>query len=334
MSIDVDAFLAHYGVMGMKWGVRKEEPLVGRKRSSGDITISKSRSSSPSSAQPRRSAPQQAQQHRGLTDDQKKLLVGAAVVAGILATTTLSYRHLDKLVEKNAAGKRIAESLLQNGSIFKKDASLAGAKSIDEIMSTITPNINPNYKKVKGYNVNCRRTTFAYELNRRGFAVEATGSEFAWGQDNIGLQNALRKAGKEKITPLSAVNIVKTHGKTTGNINPYLSKFKGEMVKDVNSLSSAFDKHPNGARGEIVLNVTKKATSGKTQRYGHSMAWEKIDGKTYIIDNQTNRHWPADDAGLAKLYKGWGTPSHASILRLDDKDLNMEFLSRWAQNRG
>jgi len=317
---EVDDFLEHFGVKGMHWGDRKAEPA--------SVSIDARKTEDPQN-QP------EAKAKWKMSSTQKKILIGTAVAATILAVAVISYKEIDKKIEKNPAGKRAAESILLNGSIFKKDESLTGPKSIDEIMTTITPNINPKFKKVPGYNTNCRRSTFAYELNRRGHSVQATGSSIAWGQDNIGLQNALRKEGKEKISPLSLVNVVGQHGKTSNNINPYLNAFKGEKVKDPFAIGAALAKHPNGARGELVMNVTKKGLNNKkTQFYGHSMAWEKIDGKSWIIDTQTNRHWEADDAGLAKLFKGWGSPSEASILRLDDKELNMGFLSRWAENRG
>ena len=74
-----NTYLVHYGVKGMKWGVRKEREVTRRNRSAVASTE------------------QDRQKHRGLTDDQKRALkIGAVAVGTSLAVIggVALYKHV------------------------------------------------------------------------------------------------------------------------------------------------------------------------------------------------------------------------------------------------
>lgn len=103
-----EEFLAHYGVKGMRWGVRKEEELVGRESGNGqDPTSDEIRSAQLEAKYGKGSL--SGKDEKGLSDKQKKvLLVGGGIIAGV-AALGLGYYGLNKYSEY-AVGKQLLES--------------------------------------------------------------------------------------------------------------------------------------------------------------------------------------------------------------------------------
>lgn len=149
-----EEFLQHYGVKGMKWGVRKNEPAVNRVPSAATTKVG--------------------------SNEAAPIIALGAVYAAVLLGAMVS-THLD-------SGKRTQKKT--KNIPWKVDPSLTGKKSIDEIHSKVVKPINANYG-AKGTKMNCRRCTFAYEMRRRGMDVKATTSKFATGQDTGGLRKAM-----------------------------------------------------------------------------------------------------------------------------------------------
>ncbi len=92
------------------------------------------------------------------------------------------------------------------------------------------------------------------------------------------------------------------------------SGFGKELLKTLST-------QPDGARGEVVFNF---------KQFGHSMAYEVVQGKPYIFDTQKAIKY--DPSNLQDMYHKWGSPTNAEITRLDNADLDLKFLSRWATN--
>lgn len=267
--------LAHFGVQGMKWGVRKKE------------------------------APSKA--NAGVVDPATIYAVyGASLLAmygGMAVAKTFDSGNAMVLVNK---GKR-AVTFDKSGPQYKTNKALSKKNmSEDQLMKTVVAPINPGYGTF-GTKMNCRRCTLAYEMRRRGMDVKATGSTMATGQHGTGL----RKATGAKTTTIDWGE---------NKVYPF-----GTNPKTPTSAPTAIFKRlstqPEGSRGELGV--------GWKMGGGHSLAYEIVKGKPVIFDTQRQMKFKtADDWSKAFTLEVAG----ASFTRLDNKQLNNDWLERWVQN--
>jgi len=278
-----------------------------------------------------------------LTKGQKKLAIGASIAAALLISYG-AYKYTDSgaFHQQKIKGK---EFLTQEKHVWNTKKSLSGPRDASYIMRNVVYPINPTYGKY-GTKMNCRRCTFAYEMRRRGNDVSATLSNAGTGQTPAGLLNAIDPKSKlstgkmgmykalydeqqsGKSNPLAdsvqnspfgkhAIDLVSSRSIFTGNAKGLITKTELDTSEAIfKSLSS----QPNGARGELGV--------GWTMGGGHSMAWEIIGGKPHIFDAQNGqRYGSAEDfAGLGDNIK------QAGFTRLDNIDLNDDFLKRWLRD--
>ncbi len=369
---EVDAFLEHFGVKGMQWGVRnnaissikslfdsqkkslsnrqerikndKAATLVARAAKS-KVRVSELNSEikalppglksvyKRSTLRDKRNITEkqiakdvkQAEKTRNsrLTPTQKKVLIGAAVVGGVLAASYLSTRVDNETI---SSAIRRARSQSDYGSIFKINKDLAKPDlSASDIVTKISKGVNPNYGS-QGGQMNCRRASFAHELRRRGFDVQATTSSIGRAQNETGLTNALIKGDKNPIwaTSLSSMSVNK--GSSRARPNPYDNRTYTaftERVDNISNLRDRLSKQPDRARGEVVF---------EEAGFAHSMAYEVIKGIPYIFDSQKGTGYRTTTEDLGKLTRKWGIPRAMEITRLDNVDLDLVWLSRWAEN--
>ncbi|MBA2727662.1 MAG: hypothetical protein H0U49_05765 [Parachlamydiaceae bacterium] len=363
---EVDVFLEHFGVKGMQWGVRKNSNSLVKSLSNRQTRIKDTKAATlvaraakskvlvselnseikalplglrsgykRSTLKNKRDVTEkqisrdtkQAEKTRNsrLTPTQKKVLIGAAVVGGVLAVGYLSTR-----VDQETIGSAIrrARSQAEHGSIFKINKDLAAPNlSASQILSNVSKSVNPNYGSPGG-TMNCRRATFTHELRRRGYDVQATTSAVGRAQNETGLINALVKGDKNPIQVSSLSAMLNEEG--SSRARPMASdtrtyKAFTERVDSINNLRDSLSKQPNRARGEVVF-----------EEYGfaHSMAYEVVNGIPHIFDSQKGTSYATTTEGLGKLAAKWGNPSAMEITRLDNVDLDLVWLSRWAENAG
>jgi hypothetical protein len=156
----VEDFLAHHGVKGMKWGVRNERDRSNRV---------------------------------GMSDDEAVVaLYGSVLAATILLKGGEHFVQSGKVHSLATKGK----AFLTGKPYWQKKPSLADPKmGVDEIMSSVVKPINPKYDSGgMGTRMNCRRATFAYEMRRRGYDVAATRTTNASGQTPKGVFKALKSS--------------------------------------------------------------------------------------------------------------------------------------------
>lgn len=155
-----DDVIQHYGVRGMKWGVRND-PESG----SGGKT--------------------------GVIDP-----VSAAYIAIFLALTVKAGIGIVRRAKDS--GKKYEKQ--NANVAWKKKPELskkAPPADVESIHRSVVKQVNPDFPK-PGTKMNCRRCTVAYEMRRRGYDVKATPSHFATGQDSRGMQTATSTLGKKK----------------------------------------------------------------------------------------------------------------------------------------
>lgn len=318
--------LYHYGVKGMKWGVRKAYDPVGRKA----LVKEKSRY---------RQRLEEKYRSKGMTVDEaeksaskrirnERIAIGAAaVVAAIAAYKLADSGELNRLAQKGKA------YVYGSPPQWKKDSSLADATmSAEDIYhNVVARRINPDYGIVSpagfGTKNNCRRCTFAYELRRRGFNVQATKSVGGTGQKLDGAYNAThKKTIKGGILGVFLSSFLDDTRGVDNRVANFIDKERFDIVIKTNAKASSksiFDslmRYPDRARGELEA-VWKSGV-------GHSMAWEIINGKPVIFDCQTDQRFETVDSFMERA----AYIKQASSMRLDNIELNTDFLKKWIKD--
>ena len=372
MADDVDNFLEHYGVKGMKWGVirKKDSAPVSKevqdrreqraskfdarasmfntkiselkpKAANGNVfQRSSANNQIKDLTKERDRALKDAQLKREgkLSTTQKKWAVGGAVAAGIIvpaaAVKAVDSGDLHRLTIK---GKEFVSGTKHS---WKRNDSLAqSGLDVDDIRQRVVKDINPDFGKF-GANMNCRRATFAYEMRRRGYDVAATKSSLATGQSASGLYNATAGKGQKQVSRnmigmygrMIRENIQGTAekpGAFTGQVMEAgglgLQKVPGIVGSNTRANAGQIFKKladmPDGARGEVSV-----VWAGMPA--GHSIAWEVIKGKPTLIDAQMNKIIDSPEA-FARVYTNI---AKAGVSRLDDVQLNEDFLTRWIKD--
>lgn len=139
-----EEFIAHYGVKGMKWGVRHEYEKVGRKESHETDSGTSGKLK--------------------LTDKQKRAIkIGATAAAATLAVCGTYYLYktgkLDKLID---IGRRKTTDMLGTEKLREVD-SITGfnklGKNVSKSISENLKNCNPD-----GYTNNCKEVSLTYAV--------------------------------------------------------------------------------------------------------------------------------------------------------------------------
>lgn len=389
MTIDMEDFIEHFGVKGMKWGVRNEDDPSGKNSNKAQSksksnnraevkkaerekkakvfddeaaryqkeidelnknykpgaaylkTMHNNRINALESQKRRALADAEQVRKNGLTTHQKKVLKGVAITAGILAAYgTYQVIQSGELHRQITRGKAFLDG---NGvkSWVKRPELAAKDMSADDIMNNVVRQINPDFH-TPGGKMNCRRCTFAYEMRRRGNDVAATRTTNGRGQDFSGLYNALHPDKDNFVNPKTGVfarvggELLKRKVKP-GSETPFLNEIQAASTNKMgrytihpgnSGLSEGIFNHiasrnPDRARGELGV---QWGLGG-----GHSMAWEVINGNTHVFDTQSGRRYSTPKELEAEFAKCGGIAS-AAYTRLDNVDLNQNFLMRWLKD--
>lgn len=301
MIINEDIYIEHFGVKGMRWGVRNERKPVTESSLRFKTKVS------------------------GLDPiTQVRLgMIGAALLTKG-ATNIVQSGQVHSMAAKGKA-------FITGKPVWDKNSKLSNPKmSEDEIMSSVVKDINPNYARgYLGAKGNCRRCTFAYEMRRRGYDVKATETSIARGQDIGGVYNAITPGKRNFVNPGAGVLVRLGTEKVKKTLrvskqtpfNDFRKKFSVsglQRIKDPELMFNNLAKQPNRARGEISM---QWKIGG-----GHSMAWEIVNNKPVIFDAQSGKKF--------KSYEEFNNTFKASvkemgITRLDNVALNDNFLLRW-----
>jgi len=372
-ALGMSQVLAHFGVKGMRWGVRKEEKSgvktgpskldetkrkvnaakdnfnANREKKYLDkaaslqkeldlVTKSEPTSSYQKDLKVIRVAELGRRQQQALDDaaaakqgrltaGQKQALKTAAIVGGVLAAYGLysmaQSGELNRLADKGKA------FLLNKDTRWKLNPKLSDKDlDVDGIMQKVVTPINFDYGR-PGTTVNCRRCTYAYEMRRRGYDVEATKTTNARGQNAAGVYNVLNPGEKKMGSGLVGIYTKYVSESVRKKTNPTAdtpflslvtnsSRGMGEhsIYGGHQGIFDTLRQQPDGARGEL----------GVTWNHGggHSVAWEVVKGQPVIFDTQTGKKYtsPKD----LEEYPGMNTIAYT---RLDDKKLDEDFLQRW-----
>lgn len=339
--------LYHHGIKGMKWGVRRYQnedgtlTNAGKKRQekydkkaqkyydkaehyqtkieSISVKNHSSRKVNKLEKKKKKALRDAELKKKGkLTNKEKAMIVGVTVVAAYATYKFIDSGRAEQLIAK---GKK---ALGMTDSIFKKNSELANKNLSDsEIFDKVVSRINPDYGAI-GTKNNCRRCTFAYEMSRRGYDVKATKSVSGTGQNTIGLNSAISKetgySGYFRDVFKKGTYADKILTTTINNMGLKDIPLSSNSKDNAKNIFKSLSEYPNGARGEIMMRWNVGG--------GHSMAFEIVKGKPIIFDCQSKVKYSSfEDFSQMGEYI-----LNASSTRLDDIDLNEDFLMRWLKN--
>ena len=153
------------------------------------------------------------------------------------------------------------------------------------------------------YTINCQSCTLAYDLRQRGYDVEAApyDDDETWQANLEGISEWYEGVTEKDWT---------------------MSKLSSESLtpqKDMyDKVTDTFNEMPNGSYGQFCIDWSLGG--------GHSMVWEKENGKVTIRDCQTNEKYSYDEIHLNDTLYNYVRCVY--VLRTDDKKITNEALKR------
>ena len=164
---------------------------------------------------------------------------------------------------------------------------------------------NPNYDVSMDYKMNCQRCVWAYELQRRGYDVEALPTFKGDDLPRQGNWMNLSKNARQGNT--------KYVGRMYGQTN--------SVKTEISNITEAMNDWGDGSRA-IVRVVWKN------QNMGHVFNIENVGGVIRAFDGQTGKEIRLRDY-LSKARRGY-----TSLVRSDNADLDMNEISKYVKIRG
>ena len=318
--------LEHYGILGMRWGVRNAETRARYARGRGNSRIATTRDYKRLMKTARR------QEHEGLTDKQKKALKIAAGTAAVAAVATVSVVALSATLQKSAAARKLVA-----GGLVTKAKEMTPAKDL--------ACVNRGYLLSEGYRNNCVLCSTAYDLRRRGYDVAAGSSRSGFvqrqffgeyykkldgspvdsgrmmGQKAKSLWNKYEAEVRSEFAKSNVIGMdkeafiaIKTEERVAKAMRQVSLKGDVDTLRpSANDVISELAKQGEGARG---------ALSVKWNLFGgHSIAYEVRGGKVHFPDGQINR-----EHDLEKLLKRASSSNSIEYFRLDNAEPDLEKL--------
>lgn len=181
MYVILNDELAHHGIKGQRWGVRRFQNTDGSLKPAGAKRYSKSSNTN------------------GVSKKQKVLnqnfgeISTEEIASALSILTAITAPLAIAKLQSNAAHKKVIKEQNQNkeNNPFSAIKKTTPAKNKADDMKKI----NPDFGKVQGSTMNCTLCTTAYEMRRRGYDVTANFSSMGRGINEVSTfyKNTTRK---------------------------------------------------------------------------------------------------------------------------------------------
>lgn len=290
-------YILHYGVLGMKWGVRRYQYRNGRLTPAGQKHYSKgsSRNTNPQSKS-KASAKDVAKQTRSGSDSlvsrnanrkvsdisqgsATAVVATVAVYAALIAVSAKSSKERAKKMEQQFREQQAQ----QRQTLYDERAikSLDEAPKIEQLQparenAKVT---NPDFPQ-DGTTQNCTFCTTAMALREKGFDVVAT----------------------KTVNPMIAEDVFKDAFNA--------ETVKGSKKQSPQSFTSELAKQGDGAYGQMVVRWKYGG--------GHSIFYKVENGKTHIYDGQSGEEYTASANREKQLYNAIQGGEKLEYTRLDN----------------
>lgn len=175
-----------------------------------------------------------------------------------------------------------------------KFRDVLGRKSSPRSAEVALKTANPKFNEDRAYRINCQRCIWAYEMQRRGYKVQARGNhgdDFNHWDNKQGFSHVFEDAKFEPVGWWAEGSV------------PTLPKSKGGTVTQRRQVARNIEKKMKewgeGSRAAVCVGWRDAET-------GHAFSVENIGGKVYIVDAQPGKKMPLmdyiDRASLRSTY--------------------------------
>lgn len=284
--------LMHYGVKGMKWGVRRFQNKDGTLTAAGKARKNKPRYGSEKEEQ-------SSDRDHSKSDKTPLALLALRIPLDVITLNSIGLSQ--DVARISQAGKSFI-----NDKVFKKDREGCEVdkktglllKKTEMTQKQDAARVNPLVHNFDNNTKNnCMLCTSTYELRRRGFEVRAKKASYGYVDDEVNTW-----------FPKAKLQTVEGYNK----------KGKPNTFAMIDNLEKELVKQGEGARGNLMVNWA--LTKG-----GHSMAYEVSGGKVQIIDAQIGKIYKKPSSILSECMP------QVVYARLDNVDFNPKTIKEVAE---
>lgn len=326
--------LAHHGILGQKWGVRRFQ------NKDGSLTAAGKARKKPSTKKPKHDFKDNSASQSMRKDYVKDVLsaygltavgtaINAATVAGGfinpalfaltaasavgsvgmtagLAVRDIQSAHANKK-EKKFKEERESEPIDKATGFHKKTREMTP----DEDMARVNPAFKNWDQNTKN---NCMLCTMSYELRRRGYDVQAKKATDGYSEDLVKdwFTGAKTKTSEGSLSNEEIFNSMFDFGGPTIDYDRK-EKMISNTIKELKS-------QKEGSRGAI--GVTWDGTTA-----GHEVAYAIENGEPVIYDTQANEKY----VGTTRVELYLDRTSQITVTRLDNCKLNTKYIKEVAE---